>query len=89
MRQQANISANPPQHPIDFLEIEHLICAIDTDTGIASRVRAMKRKRPKTRILSRTAEIELERLTALCRKLSLSAPKIRKLKRIAQIMFEA
>ena len=37
---------------------------------------------------SRSAEIELKRLTTFCEKLNLSVTKIRKIKRIVRIMFE-
>ncbi len=49
---------------------------------------AMKRSRQSAFQLSKSAEIELKRLTAFCRKLDLSAAKIRKIKRIVRIMFE-
>ena len=49
---------------------------------------AMKRRSQSAVQLSKSAEIELKRLTIFCRKLHLSAAKIRKIKRIARIMFE-
>ena len=48
----------------------------------------MKRRSQSAVQLSKSAEIELKRLTTFCRKLKLSAAKIRKIKRIVGIMYE-
>jgi len=48
----------------------------------------MKQRSQSAIQLSKSAEIELKRLTTFCRKLKLSAAKIRKIKRIVRIMFE-
>ena len=61
---------------------------LDTRQRLASRVPAMKQKHPRTKQLSRTAEMELQRLIVLCRKMQLSAAKIRKIRRIVRIMFD-
>ena len=49
---------------------------------------AMKRRSQSAIQLSKSAEIELKRLTTFCRNLKLNAAKIRKIKRIVRIMFE-
>ena len=51
-------------------------------------VPGMATKRPLPKKLSVTAEIELKRLMTLCRKLWLSASKLRKVKRIVRIMYD-
>ncbi len=54
-------------------------------TGFGFPCSAMK-KRPQAKPLSRTAEVELQRLVALCRKRQLSAATIRQIKRIVRIL---
>ena len=48
----------------------------------------MSRKQQPAPKLSKTAEVELQGLVALCRRYRLAAVNIRKVKRIVRIMFE-